>query len=36
MFGSLGPEEVKEMIKEMHVGECGEHQGKKKRYRCLL
>ena len=24
------------MIKEVHVGECGEHQGKKKLYRCLL
>ena len=21
----LGPEEVKEMIKEVHLGECGEH-----------
>ena len=21
----LGPKEVKEMIKEMHLGECGEH-----------
>ena len=26
----LGPEEVKEMIKEVHSGECGEHQAKKK------
>ena len=25
----LGPEEAKEMIKEVHSGECGEHQGKK-------
>ena len=24
------------MIKEVHSGECGEHQGKKKLYRCLL
>ena len=32
----LGPEEAKEMIKEVHLGECGEHQGKKKLYRCLL
>ena len=32
----LGPEETKEMIKEVHLGECGEHQGKKKLYRCLL
>ena len=24
------------MIKEMHVGECGEHLGKKKLYRYLL
>ena len=24
------------MIKEVHSGECGEHQGKKKFYRCLL
>ena len=28
----LGPEEVDEMLKEVHVGECGEHQGKKKLY----
>ena len=32
----LGPEEAREMIKEVHSGECGEHQGKKKVYRCLL
>ena len=32
----LGPEEAKEMIKEVHPGECGEYQGKKKLYRCLL
>ena len=32
----LGPDEAKEMIKEMHSGECGEHQGKKQLYRCLL
>ena len=32
----LGPEETKVMIKEVHSGECGEHQGKKKLYRCLL
>ena len=32
----LGPEETREMIKEVHAGECGEHQGKKKLYRCLL
>ena len=32
----LGPEEAREMIKEVHVGECGEHQGKKKLYRCML
>jgi len=32
----LGPEEAREMIKEIHAGECGEHQGKKKLYRCLL
>ena len=32
----LGPEEVKDMIKEVHSRECGEHQGKKKFYRCLL
>ena len=24
------------MIKEVHAGECAEHQGKKKLYRCLL
>ena len=32
----LGPVEAKGMIKEVHSGECGEHQGKKKLYRCLL
>ena len=26
----LGPKEAKGMIKEVHLGECGEHQGKKK------
>ena len=29
----LGPEEAKEIIKEVHAGECGEHQGKKKLYK---
>ena len=32
----LGPEKAKEMIKEVHSRESGEHQGKKKLYRCLL
>ena len=32
----LGPKEVREMIKEVHLGECGEHQGKEKLCRCLL
>ena len=32
----LGSKEAREMIKEVHAGECGEHQGKKKLYRCLL
>ena len=32
----LGLEEAREMMKEVHLGECGEHQGKKKLYRCLL
>ena len=32
----LGPEEAKGMIKEVHSGEYGEHQRKKKLYRCLL
>ena len=32
----LGHEEAKEMIKEVHLGKCREHQGKKKLYRCLL
>ena len=26
----LGPKEAKWMIKEVHLGKCGEHQGKKK------
>ena len=33
---SLGPEEEGEMIKVVHAGECREHHGKKKLYRCLL
>ncbi|XP_075633905.1 uncharacterized protein LOC142606438 [Castanea sativa] len=32
----LGLEEVREIIKEVYAGECGEHQGKKKLYICLL
>ena len=32
----LSPEEAKGMIKEVHSRECGEHQGKKKLYKCLL
>ncbi|XP_075665285.1 uncharacterized protein LOC142634938 [Castanea sativa] len=32
----LGLEETRNMIKDVHAGECGEHQGKKKLYRCLL
>ena len=32
----LGPEEAKDMIKEVHSGECTDHQEKKKFYRCLL
>ena len=31
----LGPEEAKGMIKEVHLGECGEQQGKKKLHKCL-
>ena len=32
----LGPDEAGKIIKEVHAGECEEHQGKKKLYRCLL
>ena len=32
----LGPEEAKEMLKEVRIGECREHQGIKKLYRCIL
>ena len=32
----LGAKEASEMTKKVHIGECGEHQGKKKLYRCLL
>ena len=32
----LGPKEAKDMIKEVHSGECRDHRGKKKFYRCLL
>lgn len=28
----LGPEEANEILKEVHAGECGEHQGRKKLY----
>ena len=30
----LGPKEANEMLKEVHIRECGEHQGGKKLYRC--
>ena len=32
----MGPKEVREMIKKVHVGECEEHQGKKKLYLCMM
>ena len=32
----LGSEEAREMIKEVHSGEYGEHQGKKNLYKYLL
>lgn len=32
----LGPKEAKEMLKEVHSDECGEHQGLKKLYRYIL
>lgn len=32
----LGPREAKEMLKEVHFGKCGVHQGKKKLYRYIL
>ena len=32
----LGLEEAREIIKEVHTGECKKHQGKKKLYKCLL
>ena len=32
----LGPEEAREMLEEVHLGECKEHQGRKKLYRCIL
>ena len=32
----LVPKEASAIIKEVHAGECGEHQGKKKLYKCLL
>ena len=28
----LGPEKANEILKEVHTGECGEHQGRKKLY----
>ena len=32
----MGPKKAKEIIKEVHSGECEEHQRKKKFYKCLL
>ena len=32
----LGPEETREMIKEIHAGECEKHQGKKNLYQFML
>jgi len=32
----LGPRETGEMIRDVYAGECEEHQGKKKFYRCML
>ena len=32
----LGLEKDGNMLKEVHAGECGEHHGKKKLYRCIL
>ena len=32
----LGPQEAGKMIREVHVGECGKDQGKKKLYRWML
>ena len=32
----LDPKKARKMIKEVHLRECGKHQGKKKFYRCLL
>ena len=32
----LGLDEAGEMLKEVHLGECGEWQGRKKLYRYIL
>uniref|UniRef100_A0A2N9E3P2 RNA-directed DNA polymerase n=1 Tax=Fagus sylvatica TaxID=28930 RepID=A0A2N9E3P2_FAGSY len=32
----LSPSESQMVMKETHAGECGEHQGKKRLYQCLL
>jgi hypothetical protein len=32
----LGPSESQMVMKKTHAGECGEHQGKKRFYQCLL
>lgn len=32
----FGLREANEMMKEVHSCECGEHQGRKKLYRCIL
>ena len=32
----LGSKKAKEILKEAHFSECGEHQGRKTLYRCCL
>ena len=32
----LGPKKASKMLKEMHIGECEDHLGRKKLYRCIL
>ena len=32
----LGPREAREVVKEVHFGDCGSHPGKRKLYKQLL
>ena len=35
-LGCLGPREAREVVREVHSGDCGSHQGKRRLYKHLL